>query len=405
MTQMSVPLLDLRPSFTPELRAAILDEMAQIADEQGFILGPRVAAFEAELAEYAGSRHSIGVSSGTDAQLLLLMAMGIGRGDAVLTTPYTFFATAGCIHRVGALPVFVDIEPASFNISVAAVERYLRETAARDGEGHLRTPSGERLRAIAPVHLYGQCADMEALNALGAEFGLPVLEDAAQALGADFVDSRGVAKKAGNLGYASWYSFYPTKNLGGFGDAGACAYSDDALDALMRAYRNHGQTALYKHAHVGGNFRLDALQAAALRLKLPLLDGWCDQRRQAAGMYREAFAAAGIGEDVVTLPPALWSDREVGNAARTHIYNQFVIRAKDRDGLRERLTREGVGTQIYYPIPLHRQECFAYLGYNEGDFPEAELAAAESLALPVFPGLTEAQIEYVVGVVRSYYGG
>lgn len=404
MAQMSVPLLDLRPSFTPHLREAILEEMARICDEQGFILGPRVAAFEAELAEYAKARHAIGVSSGTDAQLLLLMAMGIGAGDAVLTTPYTFFATAGCIHRVGATPIFLDIEAGSFNLSAAAVEQYLRGTAARGGDGRLRTPGGQEIKAICPVHLYGQCADMEAFGRLGAEFGLPVLEDAAQALGADFVDSQGAIGRAGSLGYAGWYSFYPTKNLGGFGDAGATVYQDESLNAKMHSFRNHGQTVLYHHDHVGGNFRLDALQAAVLRLKLPHLDDWCDARRWAAGLYREAFAASGL-EDV-QLPPALWLDRETGAAkgARTHIYNQFVIRARDRDGLRAWLTDNGVGTQIYYPIPLHLQECFAYLGYQPGDFPESERAAAESLALPIFPGLTEEQIRYVVEKVAGFFG-
>ena len=405
MAQMSVPLLDLRPSFTPRLREAILEEMTRICDEQGFILGPRVAGFEQELAAYTGARHAIGVSSGTDAQLLLMMAIGIGAGDAVLTTPYTFFATAGCIHRVGATPVFLDIEPNSFNLSVAAVERYLKTVAVRsEADGSVRTPAGQVIKAIAPVHLYGQCADMEALVQLGNEFGLPVLEDAAQALGADFVDSRGESRKAGNVGYAGWYSFYPTKNLGGFGDAGATVYGEEALNTRMHSYRNHGQTILYHHEYVGGNFRLDALQAAVLRLKLPHLDDWCDARRRAAGIYRQVFAAAGL--DQVQLPPALWRERETGAAkgARTHIYNQFVIRASNRDALRDWLSRHGVGTQIYYPLPLHLQACFAYLGHQPGDFPESERAAAESLALPIFPGLTEEQISYVVETIAGFYG-
>ena len=309
---------------------------------------------------------------------MLLMALGIGPGDKILTTPYTFFATASCVARLGATPVFVDIDPVTFNISVPALEAVLA-----------RTPEA---RAIIPVHLYGQCADMAAIVALGKKYGIPVLEDAAQALGA-----RHPLGGAGAIGEAGWFSFYPTKNLGAFGDAGMVVCHDEALAAKIRALRNHGMEVRYFHKWIGGNFRIDAIQSAVLNVKLPHLDTWSAGRRARADYYRAALAKHDLP---ITLPTEVYADTGVSHH---HIYNQFIIRVPQRDELRAHLTKSGIGTEIYYPLPLHLQECFAYLGYGQGDFPEAERAAKESLALPIFPELTEEQQAYVVEQIAAFY--
>jgi dTDP-4-amino-4,6-dideoxygalactose transaminase len=375
--RMQVPLLDLKLQYAP-LKAQLLKEIEAVADSQALLLGPQTEKLEKAVAAYCGAGHAIGVSSGTDAQLVLLMALGIKPGDKLLTTPYTFFATASCVARLGATPVFVDIDPVTFNISVPALEAALA-----------RNPDA---KAIIPVHLYGQCADMAAIVALGKKHGIPVLEDAAQALGA-----RHPLGGAGAIGEAGWFSFYPTKNLGAFGDAGMVVCRDDALAAKIRALRNHGMEVRYYHKWIGGNFRIDAMQSAVLNVKLPHLDTWSAGRRARAEFYRQAFAAHDLP---ITLPAEVYADSGLANH---HIYNQFIIRTPRRDDLRAHLTKAGIGSEIYYPLPLHMQECFAYLGHREGEFPESERAAKESLALPIFPELTEDQQAYVVAQVAAFY--
>jgi dTDP-4-amino-4,6-dideoxygalactose transaminase len=374
---MQVPLLDLKLQYAP-LKAQLLKEIEAVADSQALLLGPQTEKLEKAVATYCGAGHAIGVSSGTDAQLALLMALGIGPGDKVLTTPYTFFATASCVARLGATPVFVDIDPVSYNISVPALEAALA-----------RTPQA---KAIIPVHLYGQCADVAGILALGKKHGIPVLEDAAQALGA-----RHPLGAAGAMGEAGWFSFYPTKNLGAFGDAGMVVCRDDALAAKVRALRNHGMETRYFHKWIGGNFRIDAIQSAVLNVKLPHLDEWGAGRRARAAFYRAEFAKHALP---VTLPVEVFAGSGVPNH---HIYNQFIIRAPRRDDLRAQLAKAGIGTEIYYPLPLHLQECFADLGHREGEFPEAERAAKETLALPIFPELTEEQQAYVVAQIAAFY--
>ena len=378
---MQVPLLDLKLQYAP-LKARILAEIEAVTDSQTLILGPRTEEFERAVAAYCGAAHAIGVSSGTDAELVLLMALGIGAGDSVITTPYTFFSTASCISRLGARPVFADIDPATFNISPASLEEALKRT--RDA------------RAIIPVHLYGQCADMESILALGKQYGVPVLEDAAQALGA-----RHSLGAAGAMGDAGWFSFYPTKNLGAFGDAGMVVCRDDALASRIRILRNHGMEPRYYHPLIGGNFRIDAIQSAVLSVKLPYLDSWSAGRSACAAFYREEFARRGLSS-IVTLPVEAFADRGV---EYHHIYNQFIIRAPRRDALRDHLSRAGIGSEIYYPLPLHLQECFRYLNHHEGDFPEAERAARETLALPIFPELTREQLSFVVDRISAFYEG
>jgi dTDP-4-amino-4,6-dideoxygalactose transaminase len=368
----TVPLLDLQAQYQP-LRQPLLDALTRVADSQRFIGGPEVDAFEREVAAVVDVRHAIGVSSGTDALIAALMALDIGPGDEVVTSTFSFFATAGSIARVGATPVLVDIDPESFNIDVVAAARAC--TA--------------KTRALMPVHLFGQSADMSAVLALADEYQLKVIEDAAQAIGA--TDHGGHAGAIGNLGC---FSFFPSKNLGGFGDAGLVTTNDDRLAHKVRLLRNHGMEPKYFHKTIGGNFRLDAIQAAVLRVKLPHLAGWTEGRRANAARYRELFHDAGL-DGTVRLP--------VDRPDRYHIYNQFVIRVADRDGLKAHLDAVGVGTEIYYPVPFHLQECFASLGYKAGDFPHAEQAAAEVLALPIYPELTSEQQEYVVDRIAAYY--
>ena len=377
---MQVPLLDLKLQYAP-LKSQILAEIEAVADSQGLILGPKTEAFENAVAKYCGAAHAIGVSSGTDAQLVLMMALGIGPGDAVITTPFTFFSTAGCIARLGAQPVFVDIDPRTFNMSPAALD----EALARSG----------KVKAIVPVHLFGQCADMAAIRALAERAGVPVLEDAAQALGAQHPLGH-----AGAIGEAAWFSFYPTKNLGAFGDAGMVTCRDAKLAAKIRALRNHGMETRYYHKWVGGNFRIDAIQSAVLGVKLPHLDAWSAGRRARAAFYREEFRRSELDE-IIEPPTEAYAGSRLANH---HIYNQFIIRAPRRDELRAHLTAAGIGTEIYYPLPLHLQECFRDLGHREGDFPESERAARETLALPIFPELREEQQRYVAGRIADFYG-
>jgi dTDP-4-amino-4,6-dideoxygalactose transaminase len=367
----TVPLLDLTGQYAP-LREEILAAITRVCDSQRFILGPEVEALESELAAQIGVRHAIAVSSGTDALLAVLMAMGIGPGDEVITPTFSFFATAGCVCRVGATPVFVDIDPVTFNADPEAIARAI-------------TP---RTRAILPVHLYGLCADMDRIQRLADAAGVPVIEDAAQAIGARIGN-----RQAGSIGRAGCFSFFPSKNLGAFGDAGLVTTNDAQLAHDLVLVRNHGAEPKYYHSRIGGNFRLDALQAAVLRVKAPHLAGWTEGRRRNADRYRSLFAEAGVG-DRVQLP--------VEPNGLTHIYNQFVIRVADRDGLRAHLTANRIGTEIYYPVPFHRQECFASVVRKDDRFPVADHAAATSLALPIYAELTLDQQRHVVASIASF---
>ena len=374
---MNVPLLDLRAQFST-LRDEVRAALEEVCESQNFILGPKVAALEREVAGYCGVRYAVGVSSGTDALLSALMALGIGPGGEVITTPYTFFATTGSIVRTGARPVFVDIDPTSFNLDPSQVED--RVTS--------------RTRAILPVHLFGRCADMEPLLSLASRHRLAIIEDAAQALGAR-TDNGG---QAGGIGTLGCLSFYPTKNLGGFGDGGMILTNDPKLKDLLRSLRHHGSEGLYEHPRVGGNFRLDEIQAAILLVKLKHLDGWTEGRRALAHRYNQAYRELDLeGPDALVLP-------EIPKAGR-HVFNQYVIRTRRREDLSRFLTARGIGTAIYYPKPLHLQDCFAFLGYKEGDFPEAERAAREALALPVYPELTAEMQTFVIEAIDAFFRG
>ncbi|MGH9160416.1 MAG: DegT/DnrJ/EryC1/StrS family aminotransferase [Vicinamibacteraceae bacterium] len=369
---MIVPLLDLHAQFQA-IRQDVLAAIERACDTQRFVLGPDVEALEQALAALTGVRHAIGVSSGTDALLVALMALGVGPADEVIVPTYSFFATAGAVSRVGATPVFVDIDPATFNIDPDEARRAVTS----------------RTKAIIPVHLFGQCAEMAELATLAREAGIAVVEDAAQAIGARYRD-----RPAGGLGALGCFSFYPSKNLGAFGDGGLVTTNDAALAERVRLLRNHGASRTYRHEVVGGNFRLDALQAVVLRVKLPHLAAWTSRRQANAARYRRLFAEH-APDAPVRLP--------VEAAERTHIYNQFVVRAPVRDDLRRHLAAAGIGSEVYYPLPFHLQPCFASLGYQPGRLPEAERAAAESLALPVFPELSEEQQRYVVERIAGFY--
>ncbi len=394
---MAVPLLDLRLQYA-QVKDDVLQRLDALLESQQFILGPPVVELENAVRDYTGCGHAVGASSGTDALLAILMAMGIGRGDAVITTPYTFFATAGCIHRVGAEPVFVDIEDATYNMDPARLEECLRKKCRSGPDGRLVTAAGNRVRAIMPVHLFGCVCDMDRINALAAEFDLPVIEDAAQAIGADYPSSTGKTLRAGAIGEASYFSFFPSKNLGAFGDAGMATCRDGELAVQIRLMRNHGMGTQYHHEKVGGNFRLDAMQAVILSAKLPHLNEWHDARRRNAELYREEFRRLGL-LDRIALPAEPYAGSGVPNH---HIYHQYVIRVPDRDRVREKLTAEGIGCAVYYPVPLHLQGCFAPLGHGVGDFPESEKAARETLALPIYPELSGEQIsEVAVALARA----
>jgi dTDP-4-amino-4,6-dideoxygalactose transaminase len=372
MTDLTVPLLDLEAQNGP-LRTALLEALARVLDSQRFILGPEVEALERELEAALGTPHAVGVSSGTDALLVALMALGVGPGDEVVVPAYSFFATAGSVVRLGARPVLVDIDRRTCNIDPAQAVAAI-------------TP---RTRAIMPVHLFGASADLDPLVEAAAAAGVPIVEDACQAIGARY---RGRA--VGTIGAFGCFSFFPSKNLGGLGDGGLVVTGDAALAEQARRLRNHGQGDTYHHAVVGGNFRLDALQAAALRVKLPHLPAWTAGRARNARRYRTLFAEAGL-EGIVTLP--------VERDDRDHIYNQFVIEAPRRDALRAYLASRRIATGIYYPVPFHLQECFRALGYRPGAFPQAEGAAQASLALPIYGELTGAQLEHVVGSIAEFY--
>jgi dTDP-4-amino-4,6-dideoxygalactose transaminase len=386
---MKVPLLDLKPQYQA-LKGDIDAALLKVAASQHFILGPAVRELEAEVAAYCGARHGIGLSSGTDALLIALMAYDLGPGDEVITSPYSFFATGGTIARVGARPVFLDIDPVTFNLRVELVEQFLEKDCERRADQVYDRRTGGRVRALMPVHLYGQCADMDAFGKLTKRFGLALIEDAAQAIGSECPGG----KRAAGIGDIGCLSFFPTKNLGAFGDAGMVVTNDDALAAKLRILRVHGGEPKYYHAVIGGNFRIDEIQAAVLQVKFPHLEDWHRRRQRNAAYYDRAFAKAGTAARVVT-PTARPGYR--------HIYNQYVIRVPDRDRLRAYLGEQGVGTEIYYPVPLHMQKCFAYLGHKPEDCPESARAAGETLALPIYPELTEEQLQYVVDTVAGFY--
>ncbi|MCB2145861.1 MAG: DegT/DnrJ/EryC1/StrS family aminotransferase [Deltaproteobacteria bacterium] len=376
---MNVPLLDLKAQYRT-IKDRVLEITRQVYDSQYFILGPRVEDLEKKIAGYCRTGHAVGVSSGTDALILSLMAAGIGPGDRVISTPYTFFATAGAIARVGATPVFVDIDPDTYNLSPDKLE----ETIANLPDDALKT-----VKAVIPVHLYGQCADMDPILEVAAARRWVVIEDAAQAIGAEYKQRR-----AGSMGDYGCFSFFPSKNLGAFGDGGIVTTGDPQVYNRLKILRVHGSQPKYYHKVVGGNFRLDALQAAIVAVKLDYLDGWTTARQDNAARYRGLFASAGL-TDRVHLPV----EKE-----NRHIYNQFIIRVDaDRDELRSYLGEQGIGTEVYYPVPMHLQDCFSELGYQIGDFPVAEQAANQTLALPIYPELTESQQAYVVEKIGAFF--
>jgi dTDP-4-amino-4,6-dideoxygalactose transaminase len=369
---LAVPLLDLKSQYLAikeEIDAAI----ARVVDGQHFINGPEVGGLEADVCKYSNVAHCIAVSSGTDALLVALMALNVGPGDEVITTPFTFFATVGAIVRVGATPVFVDIDPATFNIDPNAIAAKI-------------TP---RTKAIIPVHLYGQCAEMDPILVVARKHNIAVVEDAAQAIGSEYK-----GRRAGSMGTVGCFSFFPSKNLGAFGDGGAVVTNDAGLASKIRLLRTHGAQPKYFHKIVGGNFRLDTIQAAILQVKLKYLDGWTARRQMNAAFYDNAFAKRGLKGSAVQTPAQVQS---------RHIFNQYVIRVGDRDALMNALKQQQVGTEIYYPLSMHQQECFANLGYKTGDFPQSEKAAQCTLALPIYPELTTAHLQRVVECVVAHY--
>jgi len=381
----NIPLLDLKAQYNT-IKDEIIAATMEVYQSQRFILGPKVEELENEIAAYTQVKYALGVSSGTDALLIALMSANICPGDLVVTSPYTFFSTAGSIARVGATPVFVDIHNRTYNIDPAKLEE---KVATMD------TEERARLKAIVPVHLFGQCADMEDILSIAESLGLVIIEDAAQAIGAEYGFSDGSFKKAGSMGSYGCFSFFPSKNLGSFGDGGMVTTNDEKIYHEMRIIRVHGSNPKYYHKVIGGNFRLDALQAAILLVKFRYLDQWTEKRRENARTYRELFARKGMGE--IGLP--------FENKGR-HIYNQFVINVdQGRDELKRYLVSQGIGCEIYYPVPLHAQECFRYLGYRPEDYPVSNEASAKTIALPIYPELKYEQIEYIVEKIGSFYKG
>lgn len=377
----AVPLLDLTRQYA-ELRAEILTALERVCSSQHFILGAEVEALEREVAAFTGAAYAVGCGSGTDAVWLALVAAGIQPGDSVITTPFSFFASASAIVRAGARPVFLDIDPHTLNLDPKQVET------------HLRAGKANHLRAVMPVHLYGQCASMDAFRQLADEFQLTILEDAAQAIGAKWDNQR-----AGSIGSASAFSFYPSKNLSAYGDAGLVTTNDPGHAEHMRRLRNHGSPQRYLHEELGWNSRLDALQAAVLRVKLPHLETWNRQRRDHAATYDRLLTQSGLLSATADSPVRVLAVHPKAH----HVYHQYVIRAHRRDALRQFLAERSIGTEVYYPIPLHLQPVFSYLGYREGDLPEAERAAREVLALPMFPELTQEEQQWVVESIAEFF--
>jgi len=376
-----VPLLDLNAQLKT-IEKEVKDAVNEVIDSTRYIMGPKVEELEAKIAEYVGARYATGVSSGTDALLISLMALDIGPGDIVITTPFSFFATAGVIARLSATPVFVDIDPDTYNLSPDALRHWFGVNKEKIG----------RVKAIIPVHLYGQCVDMGPILSIAGEYNIPVIEDAAQAIGARYPSQSGT-KKAGAMGTMGCFSFFPSKNLGAMGDGGMVVTNDADIDEKLKKLRNHGAKPKYYHAQIGGNFRLDPIQAAILLVKLPHLDKWHSMRQKNAAYYDENLNVKGIKKPVIAYK------REF------HIYNQYVVSVMEqRDNLRKLLAENSIGTEIYYPVPFHEQECFRYLGYKSGDFSNSEYAATHTIALPIYPELTTEMQDYVIEKIGEFYG-
>jgi dTDP-4-amino-4,6-dideoxygalactose transaminase len=384
---MKVPLLDLRPPLE-ELRDEIVEAVTQVIDSTRYIMGPEIDGLEKEISAYCGTKDAVGVSSGTDALLLALMVLDVGPGDLVMTSNFSFFATAGVVARLNATPVFVDIDPQTFNIDPESLSRALAEMDAQ---------TRKRVKAIIPVHLYGQCADMEAILTISREYNIPVIEDGAQAIGAE-CEIDGQKRSAGSSGEFGCFSFFPSKNLGGVGDGGIVTINNSEMADQLRLKRVHGGERKYYHRVIGGNFRLDPIQAAVIRVKLPHLNKWHSQRQDNAEHYNKLFAEKDLGGKV-QLPFVGHSE----NLQNPHIYNQYVIKAERRDELQAFLAENEIASEVYYPLPFHLQECFLHLGGKTGDFPVSEAAAEEVLALPVYPGMTKEMRETVVEQIANFY--
>ena len=394
---MRVRLLDLSEQYR-DLDAPIRAQIDEVLSSQRFILGPKLEELERAICAYCGAPHAIGVSSGTDALLAILMTLGIGPGDAVITSAYSFFSTAACVARVGATPLFVDIDPLTYNLSPPALQRLLEDQCNRKADTITVAKTGAVVRAILPVHLFGLSCDMDSIHRISEHHQLHVIEDAAQAIGAEYrFDSE--VKQAGTMGECGFFSFYPSKNLGAAGDAGMIVCREHEFAERLRICRQHGMEPRYHHRFIGGNFRLDEIQAAILKVKLPYLSGWSAARRVAAEFYGTEFDRAGL-TGKISLPVEPY--KESGLTSH-HIYHQYIIRAPLRDALREHLSQREIETEIYYPVGLHMQECFDYLAYREGDFPETERAARETLALPIYPEISPEKQTYVVDAIAQFF--
>lgn len=390
--ELNIPFLDLKAQYQ-SIQEEINQKISEVLSSQRFILGPEVEGLEKEIASYSHVKFAVGVSSGSDALIISLMALEIGEGDLVITTPFTFFATAGAIARLRAVPVFCDIEEESFNISPHCLEETLKTQIQKSGNS--------KIKAIIPVHLFGQCADMSPILTQAKKYDLVVIEDAAQAVGADYPMDDGM-KKAGSMGIFGTLSFFPSKNLSAYGDGGMVLTNDEELADKLKILRVHGGKNKYFYDVIGGNFRLDALQAAILRVKLRYLENWQKDRRDKADYYDKKFKEMGLAEDdLVKLPESLYKNM---GAENFHVYHQYVIRVKERDKLQEFLRERSIPTAIYYPLSLHMQKCFSYLGYKEGDFPESEKAAREALALPIYPELTLEQQDFIASAISDFFG-
>jgi len=377
---MQVPLLDLRAHYD-RIDSEVQRQVQEVFQSCHFVNGPKVAKFEAAVAEYVGVEHAVGVSSGTDALLISLMALGVRRDDLVITTPYSFFATAGAVSRLGATPVFVDIDPLTYNIDPDQLRRWFENNAAR----------ASQVKAIIPVHLYGQCADMSPILQIAAQHNIAVVEDAAQSIGSQY-EHGGQVSSAGSMGELGCFSFFPSKNLGGAGDGGMVVTRNDEIAERLRRLRNHGSFPKYHHELIGGNFRLDALQAAVLLAKLPHLDTWHSERQANAQYYDERFSEL----KAITRP-------HVAQQRSYHIYNQYVLRVSRRDDLRKHLANREIASEVYYPVPFHQQVCFESLGYSDGAFPQAESAATGTVAIPIYPELTDQMQSFVVESIKEFY--
>lgn len=388
-----IPIVDLRAQYAA-IRDQVRDAIDAVAESQQFILGPAVNQFETEMAAFLGCRHAVGVASGSDALLLALMALGVGRGDAVITTPFTFFSTVSSITRLGATPLFVDIDSDSYLLSAVKIEEFLRDRGVIKQDQTVDGQTGARIKALLPVHLFGQICDMGSLVTLAEEFHLQIVEDVAQACGARLV-ATGKERFAGTIGDLGCFSFFPSKNLGSFGDGGLVSAHSQDLASRLRMLRMHGESAKYHHDITGLNSRLDALQAAVLSVKLQYLEVWCEARIMRARTYYQMFMDSGlVGNQVLAIPPL--------SADKSHVFNNYCIRAERRDELKRFLADAAIQSEIYYPLPLHLQKCFADLSYQQGDFPQAELAAGQVLALPLFPELTTTQQETVVAAIAKF---